>query len=164
MKQRRAPVLLGFVLLGMWLLLNSRLTPAQLLLGAALAVGMLALAARLRPVRPRLYRPLLVLPLLASVLVDGVRSNVGVARIVLGLTGSREVHSGFLTIPIELRDPHALAMLAAIITATPGTAWAGLSSDGTRLTLHLLDLRNEAEWTAMIKQRYETPLRRIFEP
>ena len=148
----------------MWLLLNSSLTPGQLLLGAALAVAMLALAARLRPVRPRLYRPQLVLPLLASVLVDVVRSNVDVARIVLGLTGPREVHSGFLTIPIELRDPHALAMLAAIITATPGTAWAGLSSDGTRLTLHLLDLRNEAEWTEMIKRRYETPLRRIFEP
>jgi len=52
--------------------------------------------------------------------------------VILGLTGSRRVHSGFLHIPLDLRDPHGLAVLAAIITSTP-TSWVGVSTDGTQL-------------------------------
>lgn len=164
MKQRRAPVLLGLVILMMWLLLNASLSPRQVLLGVLLTIGLLALAARLRPVRPRLHRPLLLLPLLATVVVDVVRSNIGVARVVLDLTGRRQVRSGFLDIPLELRDPHGLALLAAIITSTPGTSWAGVSPDRTRLTLHVLDLQDETNLVETIKRRYERPLMRIFEP
>ena len=120
-------------------------------------------ASRLRPLRPRLRRVVPGAAARATVLADIVRSNVGVARIVLGLTGSRQVHSGFLDIPLDLRDPHGLAVLAAIITSTPGTVWAGLSPDGSTLTLHVLDLQDEAAWISTIKQRYERPLMEIFE-
>ncbi len=50
-----------------------------------------------------------------------------------------------------------------IVTSTPGTVWAGLSPAGDALTLHVLDLKDEAEWIRLIKQRYERPLMRIFE-
>ena len=96
-------------------------------------------------------------------LIEIVKSNIAVGRIVLGLVRDREIRSGFLDIPLELRDPHGLAALATIITATPGTVWAGQSDDGTRLTLHVLDLDDEQRWIAYIKQRFEAPLRRIFE-
>jgi multicomponent K+:H+ antiporter subunit E len=66
-------------------------------------------------------------------------------------------------IPLELRDPHGLAALAVIVTSTPGTVWAGLSPDGGTLTLHVLDLQDDAEWIHVIKHRYERPLMRIFE-
>lgn len=164
MKQQGVPFLLGLVLLATWLLLNASVAPGQVLLGVLSTMGLLALAARLRPVRARLYRPLLLLPLLATVVVDVVRSNVAVARIVLGLAGRRPVHAGFLDIPLDLRDPHGLALLAAIITSTPGTSWAGVSPDRTRLTLHVLDLQDDSYWIETIKRRYERPLMRIFEP
>ena len=159
---RRVPVVLGLVLVAMWLLLNASLSFGELLIGVALALALLRLAAPLRPVRPRLRRPLLLLRLMAVVAVDIMRSNVGVARVVLGLTGGRRVHSGFLDIPLDLHDPHGLAVLAAIITSTPGTSWAGVSRDGNVLTLHVLDLQDEAYWVRTIKQRYEQPLIRIF--
>ena len=158
----RVPVVLGAVMLATWLLLNGTWSTGQVLLGLVLTVVLLLLAAPLRPVRPRLRRPLLLLPLLATVLVDVLRSNVGVARVILGRTGGRPVNSGFLDIPLELRDPHALAILAAIVTSTPGTAWAGLSVDGRTLTLHVLDLQDDAYWIRTIKERYERPLLRIF--
>ena len=41
--------------------------------------------------------------------------------------------------------------------------WAGLSDAGDVLTLHVLDLRDEAGLIQSIKQRYEQPLMRIFE-
>jgi multicomponent K+:H+ antiporter subunit E len=68
-----------------------------------------------------------------------------------------------MTIPIDMRDQYGLAMLACIITATPGTVWAGLSQDGRALTIHVLDLQDEETWVRTIKQRYEWPLMEIFE-
>jgi multicomponent K+:H+ antiporter subunit E len=68
-----------------------------------------------------------------------------------------------MEIPIDMRDPYGLAMLACIITATPGTVWAGLSPDGGSLTLHVLDLQDEETLVHIIKQRYERRLMEIFE-
>ena len=159
----RIPAVLGVALLIIWVLLSGTWSVGQVLVGLVLSVGMLLLAARLRPVRPRLRRPHVLLALLVTVFVDVVRSNIGVARIILGMTARHQVHSGFLDIPLDLRDPHALAILAAIVTSTPGTAWAGLSADGSTLTLHVLDLQDEAYWIRTIKDRYERPLLRVFE-
>ena len=160
---RRFPPLLIGVLVVMWLLLNQSLSIAQIGLGAALAAGLTWMAARLRPLQPRISRPYAAAVLAFQVLADVVRSNIGVARIVLGLVRDREIRSGFVDIPIDMRDPHGLAVLAAILTSTPGTVWVDLSADGSRLTVHVLDLRDEAEWIRWIKSRYERPLMRIFE-
>jgi multicomponent K+:H+ antiporter subunit E len=146
-----------------WLLLNQTLAPAQIALGVVLAIAMAWAGSTLRPLRAHVHRWDVAAALILVVLRDIVRSNLSVARIILGLVRDRKVSSGFLQIPLELRDPHGLAALAAIITSTPGTVWAGLSPDGGTLTLHVLDLRDEAEWIRTIKQRYEAPLRRIFE-
>lgn len=160
---RRVPPVLTLVLVAMWLLLNNAASLAHILLGFIIAILLMLAAAQLRPVHPRLRRLWLAVPLMGVVFVDIVRSNIGVGRIILGLVRDRVVHSGFVDIPLELRDPHGLSILAAIVTSTPGTAWAGVSEDGNTLKLHVLDLKNEAEWIKTIKGRYERPLMRIFE-
>lgn len=150
-------------LTAVWLVLNQTLELAQILFGVALSALLAWASSRLRPLRATLRRFDLALALVAIVVIEIVKSNIAVGRIVLGLVRDREIRSGFLDIPLELRDPHGLAALATIITATPGTVWAGQSDDGTRLTLHVLDLDDEQRWIAYIKQRFEAPLRRIFE-
>jgi multicomponent K+:H+ antiporter subunit E len=159
---RFSPTLV-LMLTGLWLLLNQTLALAHIVFGALLALALAWASSRLRPLRARIRRLDLAAVLVLAVLKDIVQSNFNVARIVLGLVRDREVRSGFLRIPLELRDPHGLAALAIIITSTPGTVWVGVSADGSTLTLHVLDLRNESEWIRMMKARYETPLRRIFE-
>jgi multicomponent K+:H+ antiporter subunit E len=151
------------VLVAMWLLLNSSVSLGQVLLGLIIAVLLMLAAAQLRPLHPRLRYLWMAVPLIFTVVIDIIRSNIGVARVVLGLVRARSVHAGFVHIPLELRDPHALAILAAIITSTPGTSWAGVSDDGSMLKLHVLDLKDESEWIRTIKQRYERPLMRMFE-
>lgn len=151
------------VLCGTWLLLNQTLALAQVALGFALSLLLAWSGSALRPLRARLHRLDLAALLMLVVLRDIVRSNFDVARIVLGLVHDRRVRSGFLDIPLDLRDPHGLAVLAAIVTSTPGTVWVGLSPDGGTLTLHVLDLKDEREWIRLIKQRYERPLMRIFQ-
>ena len=46
-------VLLSFLLLGIWLLLNQTLAPGQIALGAALALLLGWMSTTLRPLRPR---------------------------------------------------------------------------------------------------------------
>ena len=155
------PVLTGALLL-IWLLLNDTLSLGHILLGLLFGIALAWASGALRPLQPRLRRPGLVLVLLAFVLYDIVRSNAAVARIVLGLAG-REVRSGFVKVPLTLDDPHGLAVLAGIVTATPGTVWADHDVATSTLTLHVLDLQSEQEWIDWIKNRYESLLLRIFQ-
>jgi len=150
---------LGLVLA--WVVLNDGYTPGHLLLAVLLATLLSRVVHRLRPTQPRLRRLPLVVPLVAHVLVDIVRSNVTVAR--FAFSPGRPRRSGFVDVPIELRDPHGLAVLAGIVTSTPGTAWAGLSDDGRVLRLHVLDVADGPALVRTVQERYERPLRRIFE-
>jgi multicomponent K+:H+ antiporter subunit E len=161
--KNRWPWVLMAMLIVMWLLLFSTVALPQIVLGMVIAALLIWASLRLRPLRPRVRRLYLFAPFVAMVLVDIVRSNIGVGRIILGLVRDRKVRSGFLDVPLDLRDPHGLSILAAVLTATPGTAWVGVSADGATLMLHVLDLKDEAEWIRIIKTRYEQPLMRIFE-
>jgi len=160
---KQVPPYLTVVLVGIWLLLNGELSVMSIAFGVLLALLLVLAIVQLRPVRPRLRHVHLAIPLVATLLADIVLSNLGVARVVLGLTRNRQVRSGFIDIPLELSDPHGLAILAVIVTSTPGTSWAGVAPDGRVLRLHMLDIRNEDEWIRSFKQRYERRLMRIFE-
>lgn len=159
--RRISPVLVA-LLTAVWLLLNQTLAPGQVLLGLALSVLLAWFSSVLRPLQAPLHRVDRLALLFLVVLRDIIRSNFAVARIVLGLTGGRELRPGFVKVPLDLRDDHGLAVLACIVTSTPGTVWAGLSDDRATLTLHVLDLRDEEEWIRTIKERYERPLMEVF--
>jgi multicomponent K+:H+ antiporter subunit E len=145
----------------LWLMLNQTLSVGQILLGLGVSLaGGLALAALDAP-KARLRPVAAVLRLSALVAADIVRSNVAVAQIILGLR-SRERISGFIDIPLELSHPYGLAALACIITSTPGTLWVDFDSTSGTLTIHVLDLIDEEEWSRTIKGRYERLLLEIF--
>jgi multicomponent K+:H+ antiporter subunit E len=155
--------LMVLALTALWLMLNQSLAPGDIVLGAVLAIALAGSASRLRPLRANLQRLDRAALLALVVLVDIVRSSLSVGGIVLGLVSRRAIRSDFLQIPLDLRNPHGLAALAIIVTSTPGTVWVGLSPAGDTLTLHVLDLHDEAELIQLIKDRYERPLMRIFE-
>lgn len=149
-------------LLVVWLLLNKALSVGHVVLGGIVAlVGLWAFTA-LDPAPVRMLRLGAILRLASLVIADIVRSNIAVARIILGLTG-RERRSGFVDIPLDLRNPYGLATLACIITATPGTLWVNFDAARAMLTIHVLDLVDESEWVRTIKGRYESLLLEIFE-
>ncbi len=166
MKRRPRFPVLWLSLTALWLLLNQTLWIGHVLLGATLALVACRLYRRLEPPRSASpgvrHRAAAAVLLFAAVAIDIVRSNIAVARIVLN-PGTRNRTAGYLEIPIELRDPLGLAVLACIITATPGTAWARHDPDRGVLTVHILDLIDEAGWVRIIKGRYERRLKEIFE-
>lgn len=154
------PVVSASLLLA-WLLLNQTISPGHVLLGGVVAVVGGWMLTALEPPKARLRRAGAAFRLAGLVLADIARSNVAVARIILGIEG-RGATSGFVEIPLELRDPYGLAMLACIITSTPGTLWADFNDTSGTLTIHVLDLIDEAEWVRTIKGRYERLLLEIF--
>ncbi|WP_296469140.1 Na+/H+ antiporter subunit E [Pigmentiphaga sp.] len=149
-------------LLAMWLVLNQAFSLGHLLLGSLLAIVLPLWTAPLRPVRASLRRPGAALRLLGVVIVDSFRSNLEVARIVLG-SRQRRNNSGFIRLPLDLRDPHGLMTLSLIITAIPGTVCVELTDDRSALIIHVLDLNDEQYWINLLKTRYERPLMEIFE-
>lgn len=78
--------------------------------------------ASLRPAKPRIRNWHRLVQLILIVLYDIVRSNLSVAKIIL-FRRERDRKSGFLAVPLDIRDPMALAVLATILTSTPGSAW-----------------------------------------
>ncbi|PHK94190.1 Na+/H+ antiporter subunit E [Pseudoroseomonas rhizosphaerae] len=147
-------------LLAFWLMASRSVAPGPMLVGAIIALlGGWALTL-LDPPKVRIRRPGLILQLAGRVFVDIIRSNLAVARIVLSRRLPRR--TGFLHIPLALREPHALAVLACILTATPGTAWLEFDAEEGWLLIHVLDLIDEEEWVRIVKERYEAPLLEIF--
>jgi len=157
--------LLAASLLVMWLLLQQSLSLGHLLLGSVIALIAGQAMAALQPVRPKVRRMHKLVKLVLLVTIDIIRSNIAVTRIIL-LQGRRrplKQTAGFLTVPLELRDTFGLAILACIVTATPGSAWLEYDAARSTVLIHVLDLVDEEKWTETLKNRYENLLREIFE-
>jgi len=149
-------------LLAMWLVLHGTLGPAHVLLGGALGVAGGKVLARLQAPAGRVRRRAGTAAALLWVLfLDIVRSNMAVARIAFHPRLRGRV-SGFLSVPLELRHPGGLAVLACIVTATPGTSWARYDAARSVLIIHVLDLVDEPAWIRQFKERYESRLLEIF--
>lgn len=155
--------LLSLVLLLTWLLLNQSLETAHLLLGTLLAVVAPLLA---RPLQPhgyaRIHRPLILLRLLLKVGIEITRSCLNVSRIIL-FARAEGLNSRFIRIPLAMRSPQGLAVLAGIINMTPGTVWVEVLPDSHDLVLHVFDLYDTQWWIDTIQREYEQPLMAVFE-
>ena len=152
---------LSLVLAAVWLLLQQSVAPAQLLSAALLALGLPWLLHGFigDTVRPRAWRDIVHLG--GVVLWDIVVSNITVARIALDPRVTPQ--PAWVPVPLDAEHPTAIALLASIITMTPGTV-SCIVDEGERMILvHALDCSDAAGTATQIKQRYEAPLRRIFE-
>jgi len=154
--------LLSLCLLAMWLLLNQSVSAGQILLGSILSVIGGWLLRAVQAPKQSIRNPLAIVGLFFIVLLDIVRSNIAVARIVLG-PRNRQLTSGFMNIPLDIRNKYGLTVLACIITATPGTVWVNFNTANGLLLIHVLDLVDEQAWIDTVKGRYERLLLEIFE-
>lgn len=153
--------LLSLALAAASVLLSASIAPPSLVLAllAAVLVPQVMRALRVDPVRVR--APKAILTLTGRVMIDILRSNWAVAQILMGRRSERV--SGFIQIPLDLRDRYALAVLAIVLTSTPGTLWVEYDRAEGQLLMHILDLVDEQTWVRIVKDRYESLLMEIFE-
>ena len=152
--------LLSLLLAVVWLLLQQSLALPQLLTAAALGLLVPRLIHGFLGPSVRLRRPGLALRFACIVVWDIVVSNLVVARLVLSPTA--RPHPAWVRVPLALRQPGAITLLATIITTTPGTVSCVVDEDTHEILVHALDCHDPAALAAQIKARYEQPLLEIF--
>ena len=142
-----------------WLMLAQSISPGNLLIAFILAIFI-----------PRIVRPFitytpdihwnLAIKLFFVVLWDIIISNIRVAKLVLGPT--KNLHPKWFRVPLDTDHEHVNALLAMIITTTPGTVSAGIDQERGDILVHALSCDDIDAEIEAIKVRYELPLIEIF--
>ncbi|MEL6647984.1 MAG: Na+/H+ antiporter subunit E [Pseudomonadota bacterium] len=144
-----------------WCLLVNRPSSGAIAFGLLLGIIIPVMTAAYWPERPPITRPWRLFSYFGLVIWDIIVANIEVAIIVV-FKRNDQMQPNWVNIPLDLRTPEAIAVLASTITLTPGTVSADLSEDGKSLLVHALDAPDPDAVRDEIKQRYEARLMEIF--
>jgi len=142
-----------------WALLNHSLDAGTLITAFVLAVLIPRMVFRFIDYTPNIHW-LPAIRLFFVVIWDIIIANIKVAILVLGPT--KNLHPKWFRVPLDTEHEEVNALLAMIITTTPGTVSAGIDQDRGDILVHALSTDDEAAEIEVIKQRYERPLIEIF--
>jgi len=153
------PWISAFIAAG-WLLLQGSLAPVHWIWALIFALVLpwaahdfIGPASR---VRVSAAIPRLALRVLRDILV----ANLVVAR--LTLNPGRQPRPAWLRVRHGLQDPRALALLATIVTMTPGTVSCVIEEGRGEILVHALDAEDAGAVAAEIMERYVSLLKEIF--
>lgn len=153
--------LLTLLLAVVWVLLQNTVSAGMVVFGLILGVIIPIITQAWWPDRPRGFRAGKMLSYSLLVMWDILVANVQVAWIVLSRSNDT-LRPAWVVVPLDLRQPEAITILAGTITLTPGTVSADLSDEGHSLLVHVLDTDDPQGVVDEIKQRYERRLKEIF--
>jgi multicomponent K+:H+ antiporter subunit E len=153
--------MLSFLMMTNWLLVQMSLAPADVLIGIVLALGLPFLTIRFWPDAPRVRHPAKVVKYVVVFLYDVLIGGLQVAWWIIG--PQSKLHPQFVFVPLDLRHPFSITMLASTISLTPGTVSAHVSGDRRLLIVHCLNAPDGDAMVRGIKERYEAPLMEILE-
>lgn len=160
MKRLLPHPILAACILAFWLILQQSAALGHILLGSVIAVIASMATALIIPEPLIVRRPLKILQLIVVAGVDIIRSNIAVMLI---LFNPRPYPTAdFIEMPLRLTNTFGLAVLACLITATPGSAWLEYDRERSTVLIHIFDLVDADEWVETIKNRYEALLLEIF--
>jgi len=144
-----------------WLLLNNSLSAGHIVLATIFAIAIPRFCLPVQSPQPKGHKPLLIIRYFLILLWDIVVANLTVARLILGR--NRDLSPSFIALPLDMRAELPITILASTISLTPGTLSADVSEDRGWLYIHALDVDDKEALIAEIKQRYEKPLKEIFQ-
>lgn len=154
--------LLTLLLAVVWTVLQNGFSAGMAVFGLILGIIIPRITAAFWPERPGGIRAGKMISYTLMVLWDIMVANIQVAWIVLTVPNAK-LKPAWITIPLDLRQPEAITLLAGTITLTPGTVSADLSQSGRYLLVHVLHTDDPDAERDGIKSRYETRLKEIFE-
>lgn len=152
---------LTLTLITIWMMLVNRWAVGSLVFAIMLGIAIPLITAPYWPDSARYRRPGKIPEFAAIVVWDIIKANIAVSRIVLFMPRDK-MRPAWVSIPLELTQPEAIAALAGTITLTPGTVSCDLSEDGRSLLVHCLHAPQPQEVIDEIKTRYESRLKEIF--
>lgn len=154
--------LLTVLLTIVWVMLQNSVTAGMVVFGVILGIIIPRMTAVWWPDRPEGIRAGKMMSYCLLVVWDIIVANIEVAWIVLTKPNAK-LRSHWVEVPLDLRQPEAITILAGTITLTPGTVSADLSNEGHSLLVHALDAEDPQAVCDEIKERYERRLKEIFQ-
>ena len=145
----------------LWLLMVNDFSGGHVILGGVLAWLIPYLTQDFWPGSTKLHKPFALARFLMIVLWDIIVANCILVVRVLGPT--KNLRPAFMELPLDIKENFTITLLASTISLTPGTVSADLSMDGRTLLIHTIYVDDIEAAIADIKQRYEAPLKEIFE-
>lgn len=144
-----------------WTLLQNEVTAGMVVFGIILGIIIPWGTSVWWPDTPRGFRLGKMTTYSFLVIWDIIVANIQVAWIIITVPNSK-LKPAWIVVPLELRQPEAITMLAGTITLTPGTVTADLSDEGHDLLVHVLHTDDPDAVREDIKTRYESRLKEIF--
>jgi len=153
--------LLTLILTIVWMLLQNEISAGMIVFGFILGIIIPWGTSVWWPDTPKSFRVGKMASFSLVVIWDIIVANIEVAWIVLTVPSSK-LKPAWIVVPLELRQPEAITMLAGTITLTPGTVSADLASNGHSLLVHVLHTDDPDAVRDEIITRYEARLLEIF--
>ena len=154
--------LLTVILTIVWIMLQNDVSAGMVVFGIILGIIIPRITAVWWPDRPQGFRVGKMLSYSLIVVWDIIVANIQVAWIILTKSNAK-MKPAWVEVPLDLRQPEAITILAGTITLTPGTVSADLSNEGQSLLVHALDAPDPNAVRDEIKDRYERRLKEIFQ-
>ena len=153
--------LLTLILAVVWTLLQNEVSAGMVVFGIILGILIPWITSVWWPDTPQGFRLGKMMVYSVIVIWDIIVANIQVAWIVLSVPNSK-LKPAWIVVPLKLKQPEAITILAGTITLTPGTVSADLSDEGHSLLVHVLHTDDPDGVRDEIKDRYERRLLEIF--
>lgn len=153
--------ILTVILAIVWTILQNDVSAGMVVFGLILGTIIPLVTAVWWPDRPKGVRLGKFFIYTLIVFWDIIIANIEVAWIVLTRPNAK-LRAKWIVVPLDLRQPEAITILAGTVTLTPGTVSSDLSSEGHSLLVHALDAEDPDAVRDQIKSRYEARLMEIF--
>ena len=152
---------LTLILAIVWMLLQNEISAGMAVFGIILGIIIPWGTSIWWPDTPKGFRLSKMITYSFMVMWDILVANIQVAWIVLTVPNAK-LKPAWIVIPLELRQPEAITVLAGTITLTPGTVSADLSDQGHSLLVHVLHTDDPDAVRDEITTRYQRRLLEIF--
>lgn len=143
-----------------WCALAGRLTLATLVVGYAIGYGLLGWLVPSPSARAYVRRLPRVLAFIVIYAYEVLKSSLRIAWEVVTPTTHRR--PGIIEVPLDVETDAEIALLANLVTFTPGTVTLDISEDRTRMIVHDMFIEEPDLTRDHIKQRYERWVMRLL--
>lgn len=154
-------LLLNVLLALAWAALTGNFEPVNLVFGFGMGYLVLWMAADRGRKSPYFRRLPRAIEFVLFMLKEMVLANLRMAIIVL--SPKPRLRPAVVAIPLDLQSEAAIALLANMITLTPGTLSLDVSTDRKTLFVHVVWLNDPASFIHGIKTGYEMRVKEILE-
>jgi len=137
----------------MWMLLNESYTVSSFIAGFIAGMVLLLLFRRFLPGSFYLRRVFMCIGLILLFIRELILSNIEIVKLVY--KPHLKVEPGIFAFPTELEKDWEIALLANLITLTPGTLSVAMSSDNSTIYVHAMHIDTVEDSINSIKNTFE---------